>query len=358
MIKILLKIIPYKLFRRFGYPKLLPMNLTVGLTYRCNSRCKTCHIWQKKDKGQELTLGEWDKIFKNLSKSIVFLTFTGGEPFLKKEIVKICQSAYHHCRPRIITIPTNGLLTKTVVEKVSQIAKNSPQTQVIVNLSVDGLGDQDDQIRGVKGHYQKVMATYRQLKRLRNQNLIVGFHTVISKFNVKEFPQIVNTLLAFKPDSYVTEMAEQRVELGTQRSEISPSLEEYQKAVDYLIALTKKSQFKGVAKITQAFRQEYYRLTKKILEQKKQIIPCYAGWASAQIAPNGDVWGCCLKASVYGNLRKVNYQFSKIWFSPKADELRKSTAQGQCYCPMANASYTNMLMDFKTLLKVGLNFFG
>lgn len=351
-----MKILPYKLFRRFGIPKLLPMNLTIGLTYRCNSRCRTCNIWQKKEKNKELTLEEWDKIFRSLGKSIIFLTLSGGEPFLRKDIVEICQIVYQHCQPLVITIPTNGLLAKAIVEKVAEIVRSCPQTQVIVNLSVDGIGSQNDQIRGIKGHYQKVMETYRRLKKLRYKNLTIGFHTVISKFNVADFPQIAETLLALKPDSYVAEIAEQRIELGTERSDISPQLDRYQQAVDFLIAKTKQKKFKGVSKATQAFRQEYYQLTKEILEQKRQVIPCYAGWASAQIAPNGDVWGCCIKADVHGNLRRSNYQFSQIWFSSKAAKLRKPTFKGKCYCPMANASYTNMLLDFKTLIKVGLNY--
>jgi hypothetical protein len=77
-----------------------------------------------------------------------------------------------------------------------------------------------------------------------------------------------------------------------------------------------------------------------------------AGIASAQIAPNGDVWTCCIRAESMGNLREHDYDFAKVWRTAKAQQLRRSIKAGECYCPLANASYTNMLTHGRTLLKV------
>jgi hypothetical protein len=57
-----------------------------------------------------------------------------------------------------------------------------------------------------------------------------------------------------------------------------------------------------------------------------------------------------------GNLRDVDYDFRKIWFSKAADNFRKSVKHRECYCPLANSSYTNMLLDFETLARVGWEF--
>ena len=94
----------------------------------------------------------------------------------------------------------------------------------------------------------------------------------------------------------------------------------------------------------------------KILKEKRQVIPCYAGIASAQIAPSGDVWMCCIKAESIGNLKKTNYDFTKVWTSKKAWESRQRIKKKECYCPLANAGYTNMLFDLKTVLRAGYNF--
>jgi len=77
-----------------------------------------------------------------------------------------------------------------------------------------------------------------------------------------------------------------------------------------------------------------------------------AGVASAQIAPNGDVWTCCIRAQSMGNLREHDYDFGSVWRTREAGQLRKSIKAGECYCPLANAAYTNMLMHGPTVGKV------
>ncbi len=108
-------------------------------------------------------------------------------------------------------------------------------------------------------------------------------------------------------------------------------------------------------RIARAFRIKYYDMAKKILQEKRQVIPCYSGFASAQIAPDGDVWTCCIKAKPIGNLREVDYDFSRVWFSPKANAFRKRIKNNECFCPLANAAYTNMLHNPKIVASVGLD---
>src|SRR5260370_7725458 len=82
---------------------------------------------------------------------------------------------------------------------------------------------------------------------------------------------------------------------------------------------------------------------------------CLAGIAWAQIAPNGDVWTCCIRAESVGNLREHEYDFRAVWTTAQAAELRRSIKAGECYCPLANASYTNMLCHTPTLTSVALD---
>jgi MoaA/NifB/PqqE/SkfB family radical SAM enzyme len=95
-------------------------------------------------------------------------------------------------------------------------------------------------------------------------------------------------------------------------------------------------------------------LVKRILVEKTQVIPCYAGWVSAQIYANGDVWPCCIRADTMLNLRDVDYDFKEVWFSPEADRIRRSIYAKECYCPLANAYYTNMLCHYPSLGRASL----
>ena len=335
------------MFRHFGFPKLLPLNLTVSLTYKCNSKCKTCNIYQKKV--SEFKLEEFEKTFRSIGDSPFWLTMSGGEPFLRKDIVEICESAYKNCKPRVINIPTNGILCDVILDKVEQITQNSPCAEIIVNLSLDEIGERHDEIRNVKNNFARAKETLQRLKKLTYPNLTIGIHTVISKYNVNNFKNVYKELNRLNPDSYITEIAEERVELDTVGQEIAPSIEDYCEAIDFLSKRIKERRYNGISNITQAFRIKYYELVKKTLKEKRQILPCYAGFISGQISPDGDVWACCIKAESMGNLREANYDFKKVWFSSRAQRIRNPIRYKKCFCPLANASYTNMLVSYRTM---------
>jgi len=350
VLRLLPRLPGYMGFRRLGAPRLLPFNLVISVTYRCNSRCKTCNVWQRS--AQELTTDEWRQVFANLGHTPYYLTFSGGEPFLRDDIAQIVASAIALCQPAIITIPTNGLLTRVIPARVSEILEHAGKVQIGINLSLDAIGEQHDAIRGVKGNYEKALETYRRLRELAHPNLTLSIHTVVSRFNVGNIEEIYTALARLEPDSYISEVAEQRVELQTMDSEITPSPDEYARVADFLAVQARNSSHTGLAKLTQAFRAQYYGLAKRILFEERQVIPCYAGFSSGHISPDGDVWACCTRAESLGNLRDTGYDLAPIWFGDRAESVRRSIAAGECFCPMANVSYSNMLLHPPTLLRV------
>ncbi len=353
MLEVLPKIARMQASYALGRPLALPMNYTISVSYRCNSRCKTCNVWQRPN--DDFTLEEYDQTFASIGKSAYWFTFSGGEPTLRKDLPAIVASAYRHCRPGIINIPTNGIQDQVIPGRIEQILQAAPASEVIVNLSLDGVGEKHDLMRGVKGNFARAMRTYTGLKALkeRYKNFTLGVHTVISNFNLDEFPNIYAFVRdELKPDSFISEIAEERVELDTVGMGITPPLERYQQVIERLQAGQRKAEFSGVSRVTQAFRDRYYDMVKRTLAEQRQVIPCMAGVASAQIAPNGDVWTCCIRAEAVGNLRAHAYDFRATWTTVKANELRRSIKAGECYCPLANAAYTNMLCHTPTLATV------
>src|SRR6201984_1471144 len=351
--KVIPEIAPLKASYTVGKVIRLPVNITVSVSYRCNSRCKTCNVWLLPN--DDLTVPEWDRVFESLGRSPYWFTFSGGEPTLRKDLPEMVASAYRHCRPGIINIPTNGIQHKVIPGRVERVLEAAPKSEGIINLSLDGVGCKHDEIRGVRGNWSHSLSTYAALKALKShhKNLTLGVHTVISNFNVDSFPELceyVQTQL--KPDSFITEIAEERVELDTVGLGITPTAEKYTVAIDALLESMREQRLTGVAEVTQAFRRQYYELVKRTLRETRQVIPCMAGVASAQIAPSGDVWTCCIRAQSMGNLREHDYNFGSVWRTGEADELRRSIKAGECYCPLANAAYTNMLMHGPTVRKV------
>ena len=356
MLEVLPKIAKMQASYALGRPLALPLNLTISVSYRCNSRCKTCNVWQRPN--DDFTIEEYDKTFASIGRDAYWFTFSGGEPTLRKDLPEMVEAAYRHCRPGIINIPTNGIQDKIIPARIERVLQAAPTSEVIINLSLDGVGEKHDIVRGVKGNFERAMRTYAGLKALkgRYKNFTLGVHTVISNFNVDEFENIYAFVRdELKPDSFISEIAEERVELDTVGMDITPPIQKYQPVIERLQEGIRNAEFNGVSRITQSFRDRYYDIVKRTLVEKRQIIPCLAGVASAQVAPNGDVWTCCIRAESVGNLREHNYDFGSVWRTAKADELRQSIKAGECYCPLANASYTNMLCHTPTLTSVALN---
>lgn len=340
----------FQLYRRFGWPQLLPLNVTISPSPKCNSRCLTCNIWMKRE--DELTLDEWDRVLASLGRAPYWFTISGGEPLMYPHVVELAERVYRHCRPGIINIPTNGILP-SIPERVERIARACPESQLIVNLSLDGVGAKHDWIRGVAGNFQKFEERLGQLLELRGRvpNLTVGIHSVVSTFSVGHLDELIAYADRSGADQFITEIAEPRVELDTVGLPITPSRDAYAKAIDRLSAYVASKRYTGMARVTEALRLEYYALVKRILEEEDQVIDCYAGWASAQIYANGSVWPCCVRADDLGNLRDHDYDFKRIWFGEKLREVRRSIAAKECHCPLANASYTNMLHHAPTMAR-------
>lgn len=345
---------------RSGWPRPLPMNLTLSLTYRCNSRCATCNVWKRppeKTVGEgpttELSVEEWDRVLRSLGQAPYWITVSGGEPLLREDAVEIIRLAVAHCRPTILNIPTNGLLPKRIAQSVDEVTAAFPDLAVVVNLSLDGWGEDHDRIRGVPGNFERAIETYWRLQALNKPNLTLGVHTVISRFNANIVPALYSHVQEqLAPDSYITEIAEERVELRTVGAEITPSLNHYTKNIGQVIGLQRQQSSDGLGRVTWAFRQRYYRMVQRWLQERRQIIPCYAGWASAQIAPDGDVWFCCVRAESVGNLREADYDFRQIWWGDQAQALREGIKAGHCDCPLANVAYTNLLLHPPSLVGV------
>jgi MoaA/NifB/PqqE/SkfB family radical SAM enzyme len=191
-------------------------------------------------------------------------------------------------------------------------------------------------------------------------HIVLGVHTVISKFNVNRIADIEREARAiFRPDSYIAEVAENRVELKTIDKDIAPTPSDYRRAVAHLQnAIRAHRSSHPVARLVESLRLEYYELSARILEEHRQVIDCYAGWASAQLAPDGNVWGCCVRAESIGNVRDHGYDFGTVWFGGAADAFRESVRAHECACPLANASYTNLLLDPPSLVRVVANVSG
>ena len=358
----------YRMNRWFGRQKFNPITLTYSVTAACQSRCKTCRIGDmfcqdpsraKKD----LTLEEIEKIFKTM-KPVYFFNISGGEPFMRNDLPEIVELACKYLKPRVVHTPTNAILSDKIIENTEKIIKivraYDPTVPFTVKPSIDGVGDKHDEIRGVKGNFKCLLKTIEGLKKLEEKydNFHLELGTVISNFNIDDLSEIEDFVHSLGVESYRNEIAECRSEFFNFDDPITPPADVYKSLIKEFAAKieTNIGKKRRLARTTEAMRIVYYDLAIKILEEKRQVIPCYAGVSNVHINYDGGVWPCVVLGydKQLGNLREYNYDFQKLWYSDTAKEIRKYIRSNQCACPVANQAYSNELMHLPTLFKAGI----
>src|SRR5207249_9866223 len=124
------------------------------LTYSCQSRCLTCRIWQLRPKN-ELTLPEISEFaFKN--PYFGWVNLTGGEPFLRKDIVEIARAYAESSHPYLLSLITNGLCSaEDVAGKGPEIIGLGPR--MVMSRSLDGTENVHGFGRGIPVNYRRVV---------------------------------------------------------------------------------------------------------------------------------------------------------------------------------------------------------
>jgi len=369
--ELLPKTINYTLARKGWVKPGNPITLTYSVTAACQSLCKTCQIGklhrQNPQRAKEdLTLEEIEKIFRSMG-HIYFFNISGGEPFLRKDLPQIVELACKYLKPGIVHIPTNALVPKRIEEltvDILQVMKEfAPKAPLTVKPSIDGIGKKHDEIRGVKGNFEKLEETISRLKEVQKHysTFHVELGTVVSNFNIDHLEEIEDYVHSLGVESYRNEIAEQREEFFNVGDPITPTGEQYEELMKLFKQKIRENirSKRRLARITESFRLVYYDLVSDILKKKTQVIPCYGGISNVHLNYNGELWPCCVLgyAKPMGNLKQADYNFYYVFHSEQADEVRGYIRDKQCWCPLANQAYSNILGHFPSLLKVGKNIF-
>ncbi|MFL5804309.1 MAG: radical SAM protein, partial [Roseiflexaceae bacterium] len=151
-----------------------PFSMILVVTRRCNSRCKMCFIWQEK-KSPMLSLDQYRQIFREPLPSIRALALSGGEPTLRADLAEIWAIA-RPALPRLEygLLATSGLnVQRTLdhVEKIMQQIERDPGRMkwFEVQVSLDGIDETHDHVRGIAGFFTRVQRTLAGLAELRQR---------------------------------------------------------------------------------------------------------------------------------------------------------------------------------------------
>ena len=171
----------------------IPNYAVIYIDGRCNMHCGFClHAAVDARKTPIISPEKWGSIFKK-SKSLLHLTITGGEPFLRKDFVQIIDNIILNCNVPRISIKTNGFYTDRIKEFVPTLVKKHKNTEFTLSISLDGPEKIHDQVRQFKGAYKKVLETLDVMKDYRNQsNFFLRLASVLTKDNRHVLEELFN----------------------------------------------------------------------------------------------------------------------------------------------------------------------
>lgn len=336
-----------------------PIQLTFFLTSRCNARCNFCFYVSKKkscDPSQELTVQEIKKVAPSFGR-LLWLAFSGGEIFLRKDLVEIAAIFYRQNKPAIILLPTNGLLTEIIVNKTEEILQNSPKSTIVVKLSVDGPATLHDTIRGVSGAYEKTMATYNALAELlpRYPNFDLGINTVFCTANqnvVGETLVRVGKMENVKTHT-ISLIRGSMDDMSQKNVDIRRYLAIIEKMATNLREKKSSIYRFGGAKLKAAQDILQRKLIYETANQNRQLLPCYAGRLNLVLTETGDLYPCESFSKRFGNIRENDYDARGLLKTKQAGKIINSIKNG-CFCTHECYMMTNILFNpamYPALLK-------
>lgn len=172
-------------------PKIHVLNLLVNDI--CNSRCQMCNIWkQKKDTEftpERLELILADRLFNDLA----YVGVSGGEPTLRPDLADIFRVLTRK-QPRLqgTSIITNAIQADSVISRILAIAQICGEAGVPFSamVSLDGIGQVHDQVRGRQGNYASALEVIKYLRDRTKIRVSVG--CTITKDNVWHVDEVLD----------------------------------------------------------------------------------------------------------------------------------------------------------------------
>lgn len=326
-----------------------PVHLTFFLTKRCNLKCSFCFYLSSEietDK-TELTLDEIKKISSSMGR-LLWLAFSGGEIFLRKDLVEITRAFYEKNKPAIILFPTNGILTEIIKEKIEAILKYCEKSIIVVKLSLDGTEYVHDFIRG-KGSFQKTMQTYNVLGGLleRYPNFELGINTVFCSANQDNMDSLIEFIN--KLDNIKTHTVSLIRGKVSDESLKNIDINKYHRTLKKMESNLKNRtsgiyRFKG-AKLKAAQDILQRRLIHQTLIQKRQLITCYAGRLNLVLTESGDIYPCESFTMNIGNVKNYGYNLKSLLKTEQAEKIIHSIQNNKCYCTHECYFMTNILFN-------------
>jgi sulfatase maturation enzyme AslB (radical SAM superfamily) len=187
-----------RMLRRYKGDPENPNIMHLAITDKCNMSCPFC-LYKKDNKNYKLLgVKKAESLIEDIDSPIVLIS--GGEPLLGNEILETTRRITRICRERgkITCILTNGVTLKRIVAK--DYPEFSPGSKFMFQISIDGLKDVHDSLRG---HFDLIIDN---IQYARQAGHLVYTNTVVGNSNIGTLKETVEFISGFSNRIYLNPM--------------------------------------------------------------------------------------------------------------------------------------------------------
>jgi radical SAM protein with 4Fe4S-binding SPASM domain len=319
----------------------VPLKINFAMTYRCQYRCKTCNIWQRKPAG-ELTTDEILQFVRNTA-GVSWLDVTGGEIFLRQDIGELLESIAASWRHLLLLhFPTNGFLTDRIVAVCERLAvRGGPQ--VIVTVSVDGDESLNDETRGIRGGYRRQIETFKALRRIPGIRPVFGM--TLSSYNVGRFEETFRACQRDCPDLDVSDFHLNVAQISPHYYGNADMTDVVPSAAGIVNELRLYRRLRGMpGSLPEWLEGQYLRRLERYVETGTMPMRCHSLRSSCFIDPFGTVFPCITYSRPLGSLRETGMDLAAIWNAAATARVQQEIWDGDCpQCWTACEAYQSIL---------------
>lgn len=321
---------------RISLPR--PKNLCVNATLACDGHCGHCGIWRGGEKGDELSADDLGRVLSGpFYQQIETAWITGGEPTLREDINEISRAMCESLSSLTsLGIATNGLDPDRVMDRVDAMLKAvKPGGQgLFIHISLDGVGEVHDSVRGVPGAFEAVSETISRLLTLRDEHpeagIEIGLNCVVQPKNIHGLDELFSfanergLALSFNV-ALVTDQIYRNLSMADSLAFTSDQKKNLIKFLDKIIP-----------KSTAPFQYQY-RIIKEVLAGGKRPRRCTTLYTTVNINADGTLIPCPASSDVFRH-NVLDEDMDVLWRSKEAREMRRKVHREFCPTCMLSCS--------------------
>jgi MoaA/NifB/PqqE/SkfB family radical SAM enzyme len=286
--------------------------------WHCNQKCLHCYAaGQSEADTAELTTEEWVKVIQKLKDiGIPQITFTGGEPTMRPDLVELIDQAQWF----VTRLNTNGIkLSKELCNQLREASLDSVQITFYSN---------DEGVHNKLVGAPMYAKTVEGIKNALEAGLAVSINTPLCTEN----RDYVSTLKFLRDMGVTYVTCSGLIITGNARKE--PSISTQLSGDELYQILQDAVHFCNENKMEISFTSPGWIEEEKLRELGLMVPSCGACLSNMAVAPNGDVVPCqsWLSDAPLGNMLTDDWE--DIWNSSRCNSIRTFSGEMKGTCPL------------------------